>query len=286
MNDDPVGLIGAGLLGSAVASRWLQAGVRVVAFDSNPARMHDLKHFGAEAASSAREVFARCQRAALVLPDSAVSRQVLEDAGPLSSGSIILDMTTGDPEEMVRLGERCAGEGASYLDVTVGGSSAQVHAGDAIVMAGGDPAAFESCGDLLHCFARRIFYLGACGNGARMKLALNLVLGLNRAVLAEGLAFARACGLSASQALEIFRSGPAHSNVMDIKGDKMLNGDFTPQARLSQHRKDVDLILTQAARHSARTPFSELHRSLLRELESAGYGDADNSAIVRAFETG
>lgn len=194
-----------------------------------------------------------------------------------------MDMTTGDPEEMSAIARECAARGIAYLDTTVGGSSAQVAAGEAILMAGGNAAALEACRDLLQLFAKQIFFLGAAGNGARMKLVLNLVLGLNRAVLAEGLAFAEACGFDAAAALEILRSGPAYSAVMNSKGEKMIRGDFSPQARLAQHRKDVDLILRESARFSARTPLSALHRTLLLELEQSGFGAEDNSAIVRAF---
>ena len=117
-----------------------------------------------------------------------------------------------------------------------------------------------------------------------MKLVVNLVLGLNRAVLAEGLALARSCGLDPSAALEILRAGPAASRVMDVKGAKMLSGDFTPQARLAQHLKDVHLILKMGQDCGARLPLSALHRDLLEGLAAQGYHDADNSAIIRAFD--
>jgi 3-hydroxyisobutyrate dehydrogenase-like beta-hydroxyacid dehydrogenase len=113
---------------------------------------------------------------------------------------------------------------------------------------------------------------------------MNLVLGLNRAVLAEGLVFAGACGISPKEALRVFRSGPAWSRVMDTKGRRMIERDFEPVARLSQHRKDVDLILAAAARNGAQTPFSQLHQELLTKVERAGFGGEDNSAILRAFE--
>jgi 3-hydroxyisobutyrate dehydrogenase-like beta-hydroxyacid dehydrogenase len=71
---------------------------------------------------------------------------------------------------------------------------------------------------------------------------------------------------------------------MDTKGPRMLAGNFAPDARLRQHRKDVDLILDAAERSRARTPLSHMHRELLRELEERGYADADNSAIIRAFD--
>ena len=117
-----------------------------------------------------------------------------------------------------------------------------------------------------------------------MKLVVNLVLGLNRAALAEGLAFARACGFNPADALKILAAGPAYSRAMDTKGRKMLEHDFTPQARLSQHLKDVRLILAAGASTGARLPLSEVHRRLLEQVERAGFGDADNSAILKAYE--
>jgi 3-hydroxyisobutyrate dehydrogenase-like beta-hydroxyacid dehydrogenase len=116
-----------------------------------------------------------------------------------------------------------------------------------------------------------------------MKLVLNLVLGLNRAVLAEGLAFARACGVDPALALEVLRDGPAYSRVMDTKGEKMLSGDFTPQARLAQHLKDVRLILEAASLRDVKTPFSDLHHDILQALADAGCGELDNSAIIRWY---
>jgi 3-hydroxyisobutyrate dehydrogenase-like beta-hydroxyacid dehydrogenase len=117
-----------------------------------------------------------------------------------------------------------------------------------------------------------------------MKLVVNLVLGLNRAALAEGLAFARACGLDPGEALRVLRAGAAYSQVMDAKGRKMVDHDFRPQARVAQHLKDVRLILAEAERAGAAVPLSELHRQLLERVVAAGLGDADNAAVIRAFE--
>jgi 3-hydroxyisobutyrate dehydrogenase-like beta-hydroxyacid dehydrogenase len=116
-----------------------------------------------------------------------------------------------------------------------------------------------------------------------MKLVLNLVLGLNRAVLAEGLCYAAAAGVDPAAALEILKAGPAYSRVMDTKGQKMLAGDFTAEARLSQHLKDVRLILESGARAGASLPLSSVHRALLEKAEAAGFGAADNSAVIKAF---
>ncbi len=116
-----------------------------------------------------------------------------------------------------------------------------------------------------------------------MKLVTNLVLGLNRAVLAEGLAFAEAQGLDAEAVLAILQAGPAASRVMDIKGRRMIERDFAPEARLRQHAKDVGLILDTASDVGRGLPLSELHSDLLQDLLDRGIGDLDNSAIREAF---
>ena len=108
-------------------------------------------------------------------------------------------------------------------------------------------------------------------------------IGLNRAALAEALALARRVGLDAALTLEILKAGAAYSYVMEAKGDKMVRGDFSAQARLAQHLKDVCLILAVGEQAGAKLPLSALHRRLLERAEAAGYGDADNSAILTVF---
>jgi 3-hydroxyisobutyrate dehydrogenase-like beta-hydroxyacid dehydrogenase len=111
------------------------------------------------------------------------------------------------------------------------------------------------------------------------------VLGLNRVALAEGLVFARAIGLDPASTLAVLKEGNAHSVVMDTKGRKMVEGDFSLQAKLSQHAKDVRIILEEAARGGTRLPLSQLHLRLLEAAEAAGLGELDNSAIIRVIGT-
>ena len=102
-------------------------------------------------------------------------------------------------------------------------------------------------------------------------------------VWAEGLIFAEALGVPAEAALEALQAGAAYSKAMDVKGRKMLDGDFRPQAKLSQHLKDVRLILPSAQAASLALPLSEAHRELLQRAESFGLGELDNSAVIAAL---
>jgi 3-hydroxyisobutyrate dehydrogenase-like beta-hydroxyacid dehydrogenase len=200
-----------------------------------------------------------------------------------SRGQILIDTTTGDPHHSCEWSQRLAARGAHYLDAPISGSSEQTRRGEATVMVSGDHSAFDACHDLWLVLGKNTFYVGASGNAARMKLVSNLVLGLNRAARAEGLVLAESLGLDLATTLEVLRGSPAYSRQMDTKGPKMLAGDFTPQAKLSQHLKDVRLMLEAAREQGVTLSLTDTHRRLLELAESRGLGELDNSAIYRAL---
>ncbi len=280
----PIGLIGLGLMGSAIAERLRAAGFSVIGYDIAASARARLRQLGGTPAASANDVFARCDRILLSLPDTKITRRVLSEAAPtLHYGHIIADTTTGDPRDTEELCRQIAPTGATYLDTTISGNSDQLRRGKVLVMVGGLAPAFKVCQKLFATFATRTIYTGTTGSAARMKLVTNLVLGLNRAALAEGLSFAHALKLDGKQVLKILRASMAYSRIMDVKGEKMLRGDFKPQARLSQHLKDVRLMLTAASQAHTKLPLSETHKKILSAAEAAGLGQLDNSAIIRVI---
>ncbi len=280
----PIGLIGLGLMGSAIAERLIAGGFAVIGWDISPEARKRFTKLGGQSATSATDVFSRCERILLSLPDSKITRSVLHEAVPtLHYGHTIADTSTGDPRDAAEFSSQLAPTGAIYLDATISGNSDQVRRGEVLVMVGGNKPAFKQCEKIFNTFAARTIHAGVVGSASQMKLVTNLVLGLNRAALAEGLVFARALNLDGDQALEILRSSMAYSRIMDVKGEKMLRGDFKPQARLSQHLKDVRLMLAAAAKARTKLPLSETHRKLLVAAETAGLGALDNSAIIRVI---
>ncbi len=266
-NDQAAGIIGMGLMGSALMKM------------TGASRGWDIDASRCVNAATADDVFSQSDVVFLCLPNSDIARSVLRDA-KLRAGQIIIDTSTGDPSEMAALGAELAAKGVHYLDATVSGSSAQLLQHDVLVMVGGEVTVFKRCRDLFMKFAREVVHVGPCGSGAKMKLVTNLVLGLNRAALAEGLVFAQQLDLDLTQTLDVMRRSMAYSRIMDTKGEKMITQDFTPQAKLSQHLKDVRLML---AASSIKLPLSETHRELLEKAEALGFGDADNSAVIKAI---
>ncbi len=278
-----IGLIGLGLLGSALGSRLIEQGIEVLGFDIDRDACDRFVRSDGEVAESLPQV-AGCKQIILSLPTSTIGRQVIDDLQPhLKPATAIIDTTTGSPTDAEVAAGLLGAASVEYLDATVGGSSKQARRGDAIIMCGATDDGFESCRTTLERLSSRLFHTGLPGSGSRMKLVTNLVLGLNRAVLAEGLAFAEAQGLDAASVLAILAAGPAASRVMDIKGRRMIERDFAPEARLRQHAKDVGLILETAHEAGRELPLSQLHAELLQGLIDLGLGDLDNSAIREAF---
>jgi 3-hydroxyisobutyrate dehydrogenase-like beta-hydroxyacid dehydrogenase len=279
-----IGIIGIGLLGSALTERLLAADFEVIGFDPDDSRLSRFLDLGGKARSSAAEVAVDATRILLSLPNSEVVESVVgEIAESLRGGSWVIDTTTGAPDKTELIARRLLARGVGYLDATVAGSSEQARRGDIVMMVGGDPEDYAACADVFDVLARQTFHVGPSGCGSRMKLVVNLVLGLNRAALAEGLTLARVSGIDLATALDVLRSGAAYSAAMDTKGRKMIDEDFTPQARLAQHHKDVGLILDLAGACGIELPLSQLHNEVLGLAERLGLGELDNSAIIKAF---
>ena len=287
---DPVGLVGLGLVGKALARRLILAGHRVVGHDLDRRACEEAREIGVDVVADPRLVADHGGTIFLSLPNSTVVDEVLWGRAGLSTscavGSLIIDTTTASPEETVRHSRRLAHEGVHFVDCPLVGSSREIGEGQGVALVG-DRAEAATYAPLLHTFSKQVFYLGAVGRGHTAKLVVNLVLGLHRIVLSEGLGLAHRCDLDLGQALTILKASAAYSEVMDTQGDVMLSRDFArPVARLAQHAKDVGLILELAKATGARVPMSEMHKGLLQEATNAGWGDLDNSAVIDLFLPG
>lgn len=279
-----IGIIGLGLLGTAISQRFRGEGFEVVGYDLDPAAGNRLLAEGGVPKSSPGEVFAVTTTIILALPNSDVVAQLLDDvADSLRSSQTIIDTTTGDPDQMTRFAQVLTKRGVHYLEANVAGASTQLANGEAVLLVGGEQESIDACKEILIVLSPRQFYVGDTGCGARFKLVHNLILGLHRAVLAEGLAFAESLGFDLKMTLDVLRQTPAASQVMETKGKKMIEREYSPQAKLAQHLKDVRLILSMASRMGAQTPLSQIHSELLQQAESLGLGNLDNSSIREIF---
>jgi 3-hydroxyisobutyrate dehydrogenase-like beta-hydroxyacid dehydrogenase len=283
-----IGLIGLGLVGSAMAESLIADRFNVVGFDIDKARCKQLERLGGVAVNSPTQVAEQADRIILSLPDTDAVLQVVEGPGGILKAKkvpgYIIDTTTGEPDKTAALAKRLTEREIYFLDAPFSGSSQQIRDKEVVFMVGGEKTAYEKCVDIFNALGEKVFYLGSSGNGSRAKLASNLILGLNRLALAEGLVFAAKLGLEPWAFLELLKVTPAYSAAMDVKGKKMLECDFTPQARLRQHHKDVSIILKYAENSEQELPLSKLHLEILEKAIAAGDGELDNSAVIREIQ--
>ena len=285
---ETIGLIGIGLVGSSLVRRFRAAGFDCLGYDTSEEAMNLAVGEGMTAADSPADLGGAARRVVLSLPNSDVVETVVD--GPdglvhgLQRGDLVIDTTTSDPERCAQLAARLSGRGIHFLDATILGSSKMVSEGSTLVMIGGEEGQLERGRDILETFATRIYHMGPNGKGAEAKLIVNLVLGLNRLVLAEGLLLGKKAGVNLNVMLDVLKEGAAYSKVMDQKGDRMISEDFTTEAKLAQHLKDVGLILDMGMKQNLKLPVSALHAEILRAGVEAGYADQDNSAVIKALE--
>ncbi len=277
-----VGIIGVGLLGGALGQRLAKQGWEVLGLDPAVPLLD-----GMTMCENGSDLASQCETILLSLPTSDIAVKVIETLGQvLTEKHCFIDTTTGKPSEMETLGQTLSGRGVEYIEANVAGSSELAKRGEAALFLGGTDETINRCRPLLQALTSKRFHVGSVGAASRFKLVHNLILGLNRVALAEGLAFAEAIGFNAAEALGILRETPATSKALEAKGEKMTKGEYyPPQARLGQHLKDVRLIRRLADEFGAITPMSDTHQSILEKANLLGLGEADNAAVIEALRS-
>jgi 3-hydroxyisobutyrate dehydrogenase len=275
----PIGLIGVGLMGEVYAQRLIAAGFGVIGFDVDAERMKRLTQIGGRAGSIA-DIARQCDPVVLaVFSTDQVEEVVDQGLMPAAAGKIVICTSTCDPDRIAALGTR-VGRDVRFLEVPVSGTSAQVRHGDGVGLIGGDAALAQVAAPVLDALFPKRFHIGQIGDGGRAKLAINLILGLNRLALAEGLVFASRLGLDPAAFLEVARVSAAASQVMDTKGPKMVARDFAPEARVRQTLKDANLMRDQARAIGQELPLLEIHAAVLEACVGHGEGEKDNSIVI------
>jgi 3-hydroxyisobutyrate dehydrogenase-like beta-hydroxyacid dehydrogenase len=284
MQSRSVGIIGFGLMGTAFAQRLAAAGFRFAAYDVDAAKAAQITELGGKAAQSIAEIARECDPIVLAVFNTDQVEEVLEKhLLPVlgdHSGRIVLCASTCDPDRIAALGVRVAARGVRFLETPVSGTSAQVARGEGVGLIGGDSTIVAEIEPVLRALFPTYFLIGKVGDGGRAKLAVNLILGLNRLALAEGLAFAERLGLDPAAFLEVARGSAAYSQIMDVKGDRMVRRAFEPEGRAKQTLKDAKLMLEQARTVGQELPLLKVHAEVLEACLRAGEGDLDNSVVI------
>jgi 3-hydroxyisobutyrate dehydrogenase-like beta-hydroxyacid dehydrogenase len=282
-----VGLVGVGLLGTAVATRLLKAGHRVVGFDTAPDRVRALLDMGGESAAAARAVALASDAVCTLLPTlPAVEAAVLGPDGiaaAAKAGQVVLQMSTISPVLSARLAAESRARGLDFLDCPVSGTSFVVARGEGVFFVGGERAVFERWRPLLESILPRVVYIGAAGQAMALKLVANLLVALHSAAAAEALHLARQTGLDPALALEVLASSAGGSRMLEVRGPLMVRGTYPAQMKLDLFMKDLHLIQDAAATAGAALPLTDTAERLYAAAAAAGHGEEDLAVVLTAL---
>jgi len=282
-----VGLVGVGLLGTAVASRLLAAGHRVIGFDVAAERVRALRAMGGEAADSARAVALASDAVCTLLPSLAtVEAAVLGPDGITATGrpgQVVLQMSTISPALTERLARASRARGVEFLDCPISGTSAVVARGEGIVFVGGDPAVLERWRPLLESILPRVVHVGAAGQAMVLKLVANLLVALHSAAAAEALHLVRRAGLDPARALDVLTASAATSRMLEVRGPLMVRDEYPAQMKLDLFMKDLHLIQDAASAAGAALPLTDVAERLYASTVAAGHGAEDLAVVLTAL---
>lgn len=283
-----VGFAGIGIMGAPMAGRLLDAGVPLTVWSRRAEACAELVAQGATVASDPEALFATCDTVILMLRDEVATDAVLgrgTDAfAARVAGHRIVVMGTNSPAYSTALETEVRAAGGAYLEAPVSGSRVPAERGELVVMlAGADAAALDEMGTLLAPLGKAVVRCGTVPGALRTKIAVNHYMMAMVAALAESLTAARVAGVDLASVVEVLEASPMDSPIGRVKAAKVVAGDESAQAAISDVVKNCGLVLDAAREAGAVTPIMDVVAELYERTAASGYGAADMVAIARMF---
>ena len=283
-----IGIIGVGLLGSAVASRLLEGSFEVTGYDTRPEQVKALQVKGLKAASTIAEAAADAHAVFTILPSLDSVETTMIGAGGLIETAppncTVIQMSTISPELTRHLAKAAAEKGLGFLDAPMSGTSAMVAGGDCTIFVAGNRAQADACQPIFGAIAKKTFYVGQTGMASLAKLATNLLVGLNTAALAEALVLGAKGGLAPAMLLDMLKESAAASKMLEVRGPLMASHQFDPQMKIDLFLKDFKLMLEEGRRLGVPLPLTGITQQLAMATAAAGRGEEDLAAVITIFE--
>ena len=259
MTREPVGLVGLGVMGSAMSTHLLAAGFPVLGFDIDPGRRAEHEACGGAVSDSPADVARSADVVITSLPSAAALLAVLDGEGGLRAGTrpglVVIETSTLSPETKQDAHDRARAWGGTLLDCPMSGTGQQARDGDLIAYLSGDAAAKQKAMPVLAALTRAQHDLGAFGRGTTMKLVANLLVAVHNAAAAEALLLAQRAGLDLDLVLAAVGDGAGGSRMLQVRGPLMAAGRYAePTATVETMQKDNALIAAFAASVASPTP--------------------------------
>jgi 3-hydroxyisobutyrate dehydrogenase len=285
--DPKLGIIGIGSMGRPIARRLLQAGYKVSVYNRDRVKAEALAGSGATVADSMAELASAADIILSCLANDDAVRSVYTDSNGVFAhmrpGSVVVEMSTVNPETSRELYKLGSDRGVSVLDVPISGSTPAAEQGTLTLFGGGDEKIFHNAERIFRAVAQQYFYLGPSGSGTTMKLVVNTLLGVGMQAIAEAVALGQKAGLNRDRLFDVLSHtaviAPAHAGKLA----KAARNDYTPQFAIRLMNKDFRLILETAARILVPMPVTAA-ACQINTAEAADSTEEDFSAVIRLAE--
>ncbi|BBN12266.1 glyoxylate/succinic semialdehyde reductase [Marchantia polymorpha subsp. ruderalis] len=287
MATEGLGFLGLGIMGVAMAKNLLKLGVPVCVWNRSPEKCDALVAMGATAAKSPAEVILKSKITFGMLADPAVALTVAFGPGgvveSIMPGKAYVDMSTVDAETSMTISKAITEKGGRFLEAPVSGSKKPAEDGQLVILAAGDESLFNDAGAAFDVMGKKSFFLGEVGNGARMKLVVNMIMGSMMTAFAEGLSLAEKAGLSQNDLLDVLDLGAIANGMFKLKGPSCIKGSFAPAFPLKHQQKDMRLALALGDEVAQTMPVAAAANEVYKKARTLGFGDNDFSAVYKAI---
>jgi len=284
-----IGVVGVGRMGANMARRLSECGYPITAlFDVNRGAAQALaKEMGCEAATTLGQVTANADVIVTVVTDDKAMRKVFAPRGDSllvnAAGRIFINCATVSPDVHVEVEKLARRAKARSLEACMASSITQARQGTLYLMCGGERAVFDKLRPLLEKLSddgKLLRYVGSAGKAAQVKALVNMVMNINTAGLAEGLALGNALGLDLTMLREVFSQTGANSRVLQTDGEDMQNRDHSCFFSAAHAAKDSGIALNLAKKQKLNLPLAAATKKQFDRMESEGFGELDKSGIA------
>jgi 3-hydroxyisobutyrate dehydrogenase-like beta-hydroxyacid dehydrogenase len=289
MTANVVGVVGLGIMGSAISANLIDAGIEVVGYDVVPDRIDALHRKGGHAASSARDVAERVPIVLSSIPSvTAFDEMIGGDDGLIASGReglIVIETSTQPIEDKQRGHDALAGAGMILLDCPLSGTGAQAATRDVAIYGSGDKAAYEACVPVFDGFARAHYYLGDFAAGSRMKFVANLLVAIHNVAAAEAFVLGMKAGLDADTIYRVIADGAGSSRMFEVRGLMMVASDYEDATmKMEIWQKDMKIIGDFAKALGCPTPLFSASADCYAAGMSQGRAAQDTASVCAVLE--
>jgi len=287
LENQTLGFIGLGLMGRPMCLNLHHAGARMVIHNRSRDVVRELESAGMQAADTPAGVARAADIVILMLSDTPAVENVLFGANSLldgvRKGSLVIDMGTTAVNATREAAARLRQAGADLIDAPVSGGEIGAVDGRLTIMAGGDPDAIASARPVFEVLGSSVTRVGDSGAGQVAKAANQVIVGLTIGAVAEALSLAESAGVDPARVRQALLGGFAGSRILEVHGQRMIEGQFRAGARINTQCKDLRQAIDLGRLHEQRLPATELNLSLFQSLVEAGEGNLDHSALIRAI---